>query len=197
MTAYRWLRDTLDRRRPGGGLYHDKVLGDGGIDTTQWIYNQGVSIAAGVMLHRADGEGNLPGASPATADAALAWYGAREYQGQPAIFVAIFFRNLLSLAPDPATPATELRCRRTPIAPGTTRPSTIPPPTCSGSRASSPCTLLDQAAMVQILALLAWRSTSTACSREDEVRRQCAGHLAHLEGKHTCPGGRSFALPDP
>lgn len=157
--AYEWLRQTLwIERGPLAGLYHDKVLGEGGaIDETQWIYNQGVPIAAGVMLHRATGEGHYLDDAIATADAALRYYGEQRYAGQPAIFVAIFFRNLLwldALAPDPAYRAAmqayadaawenpAIRDRATGLFRFDPR--------------QHEHTLLDQAAMVQIYALLAW-----------------------------------------
>jgi hypothetical protein len=121
--AYRWLRETLwIADGSEAGLYHDKVLGasplgDGSIDPSQWIYNQGVPIAAGVMLHRVTGEADYLDQARATADAALAWYGARGYSGQPAIFVASIAR----------------RCWPMLTAPGTTRPSTTLLRTCSAS----------------------------------------------------------------
>jgi predicted alpha-1,6-mannanase (GH76 family) len=157
-TAYRWLRETLwIADGPEAGLYHDKVLEDGGIDTTQWTYNQGFAVAAGAVLHRATGEAAYLEQARQTADAALAWYGARAYQGQPAIFVAIFFRNLLQLTA--LTGSTAYRAAMQAYADRAWDDPSIHDPatdlfTFEGP--STPCTLLDQAAMVQILALLAW-----------------------------------------
>ena len=158
MTAYRWLRDTLYIADGSeAGLYHDKVLGDGGIDGSQWIYNQGVPIAAGVRLYRVTGETVYLKQAQATADAALAWYGAREYEGQPAIFVAIFFRNLLQLGALTGNQA--YRAAMQQYADRAWNDAAIHAPATDLFRfdgPSSPCTLLDQSAMVQILALLAW-----------------------------------------
>ena len=113
--AYGWLRETLSiADGPTAGLYHDKVLGGGDIDNSQWIYNQGVPIAAGVMLHRVTGQAAYLEQARATADAALQWYGAQAYAGQPAIFATIFFRNLLQLAGVTGDPAYRAPCRRTP-----------------------------------------------------------------------------------
>jgi len=158
LTAYGWLRETLwIADGSEAGLYHDKVLGDGGIDGSQWIYNQGVAIAAAAMLHRVTGESTYLEQARATADAALAWYGARGYAGQPAIFVAIFFRNLLQLSAltgDTANrSAMEAYANRAWDDPAIHDPATD---LFRFEGAASPCTLLDQSAMVQLLALLAW-----------------------------------------
>jgi len=158
LSAYRWLRETLwVGDGPEAGLYHDKVLGDGAIDPAQWVYNQGVAVSAGVMLHRATGDVAYLEQARSTADAALAWYGTREYAGQPAIFVAILFRNLLELGRVLGTD----RYRDT-MQDYTARIWHIPAIHDAGTGlfrfegAGSACTLLDQAAMVQMLALAAW-----------------------------------------
>jgi hypothetical protein len=159
--AYGWLRDSLlIADGPQAGLYHDKILGDGTIDASQWIYNQGVPIAAGVMLHRVTGEAAYLEQARRTANAALAWYGADDGQrllSQPAIFVAIFFRNLLQLAAVSDEPAYRAAMRAY-----TDRvwddPSLHDPVTdlIHVDRTSPAHTLLDQAAMVQVYALLGW-----------------------------------------
>lgn len=159
--AYGWLRDTLlIHDGPTAGLYHDKILGDGTIDQSQWIYNQGVPIAAGVMLHRVTGERTYLEQARTTADAALAWYGAQDGQdfaNQPAIFVAIFFRNLLQLAAVTDEPA--YRAAMQAYADWTWHDPTIHDLATNLfhlDQTSEAHTLLDQAAMVQIYALLAW-----------------------------------------
>jgi hypothetical protein len=159
LAAYGWLRDTLwIKHGPEAGLYHDKVLGDGGrIDPAQWIYNQGVPIAAGVMLHRVTGEPIYLEQARATADSALAWYGARHYQGQPSIFVAIFFRNLLQLAA--VTGSSSYHAAMLAYADRAWDDPAIHDPATDLFRFDgprTPCTLLDQAAMVQLYALAAW-----------------------------------------
>ena len=179
LRAYTWLRDTLlIVDGPMAGLYHDKVLGDGAIDQSQWIYNQGVVIAAGVMLDRVSG--NLPlartrergsgGEGPdylaharATANVALTWYGAQAYAGQPAIFTAIFLRNLLQLAArlqsDDTATAVAYHAAMQAFGDRVWDDPAIHDPATDLFRFDGPdraCTLLDQAAMVQIYALLGW-----------------------------------------
>lgn len=156
--AYRWLRDTLwIEHGTEAGLYHDKVLGTGQIDPAQWIYNQGVPISAGVMLHRMTDDAAYLEHAEQTAEAALAWYGSREYRDQPAIFVAIFFRNLLQLAHVTGNPA--YRAAMQAYADRAWDDPAIHDQKTGLFRfngADSVCSLLDQSAMVQLLALSAW-----------------------------------------
>ena len=157
-SAYRWLRETLwCADGETAGLYHDKVLDDGTVDGSQWIYNQGVAIAAGVMLFRATGDTTYLEHAQTTADAALRWYGGQGYTGQPSIFVAIFFRNLLQLAALEDHPA-YLAAMQAYADAAWDNPSIHDPATglFRFDGPDSPCTLLDQSAMVQILALLSW-----------------------------------------
>jgi hypothetical protein len=155
---YEWSRGALlATDGPTAGLYHDKILGDGGLDRTQWAYNSGNAVAAGMMLHRATGDRRYLAEARATAEAALAYYDPAALAAQPAIFVAILFRTLLQLPPsevrdraraamrayaDRAWADAAVRDARTDL--------------CRIDRATPNVTLLDQAAMVQINALLAW-----------------------------------------
>jgi len=108
---YDWVRENL--LSPENGLYWDKVLPDGSIDQTQWIYNQGIMIGASTLLYAAlSGPGSAGLGDPAPylkhaedlASRALDAYatdpfysGGRGAYGGRAIFNAIFWRNLLLL----------------------------------------------------------------------------------------------------
>ena len=155
---YEWARATLlVRVGPTAGLYHDKVLGDGRIDPAQWVYNQGTAIAVGVMLHRLTGEARYLAEARATADAALAYYGADGFSSQPLIFTVIFFRNLLQL--DAASSTLAYRSAMQAFADRLWRDATIHDGATGLFRQDRPTpayTLLDQAAAVQLFALLAW-----------------------------------------
>lgn len=157
-TLYRWARDSLlATDGPTAGLYSDKVLGDGQIDRTQWIYNQGTPIAAAVLLHHLTGDQGYLDEARSIADAALAYYGRDGFMGQPLIFTAIFFRNLLQL--DAVSPSPEYREAMQAYADRLWADDTVHDRKTGLfrlDRATPNYTLLDQAGAVQIFALLAW-----------------------------------------
>lgn len=92
----RWVNETLADER---GLYWDKVRGNGRIDETEWSYNQGLMVGANVLQHRLERrEASVYLTRAETiARAALAHYSRLGYFTQPPAFNAIFFHNLLSL----------------------------------------------------------------------------------------------------
>ena len=155
---YHWVNVTLDADRDhdsrAPGLYWDKLRGDNTIDRALWSYNQGSMIATNVLLARRGGEPDTRYLARAEAIARKALEHHRGgYEKQPPAFNAIFFRNLLALhaATSDAGLRTEIleamrgyaermwSKRRN----GLLVSRTVP-------------TLLDQSAMVQLLALLAW-----------------------------------------
>jgi hypothetical protein len=101
---YDWVVATLDSSResaaPGTGPFWDKLRGDGTIDRAEWSYNQGSMLGLNVLLARAAG-----GAGAADDYLARAETIARKALGRlstererdPAAFNAIFGRNLLVL----------------------------------------------------------------------------------------------------
>lgn len=163
---YTWTRAALldqGAQSPTRGLYHNALRGDGSLDGAQWIYNQGVAIAAGVVLRRVSGP-NTPYLDDAvnTANAALAFYGARDFYSQPAIFNAIFFRNLLQL--HAATGIAAYRDTMQQLADRVWNDRNVHDSKThlfKFSRTARETTLLDQAAMVQMYAALAWPSSSS------------------------------------
>lgn len=144
---YAWVLATLDESRgaeePGTGLFWDKIRGDGSIDQMQWSYNQGTMVGLNVALARAPGvaRADYLGRAEAIARKALARL---TLASQPPAFNAIFFRNLLSL--HAASGDARLRDEIVAALRGYTEE-------VSSGR---PATLLDQSAIVQLLALLAW-----------------------------------------
>jgi hypothetical protein len=173
---YAWVNVTLDAGREaedaGTGLFYDKVRSDGTVDETLWTYNQGSMIGANVLLARhaaaaahARGEATAGAAlgagapylerAEAIAARALSHY-ARAYDRQPAAFNAILFRNLLQL--HAASDDTGLRDRIRATVHGYADAAW----TANRDRhdrfrfSRGGPTLLDQSAMVQIYAMLAW-----------------------------------------
>jgi hypothetical protein len=157
---YRWVLDTLDASRggqtPGTGLFWDKIRGDGSIDRATWSYNQGSMIGSAVLLARSqpDERDGYLGFAQAVARKAMAKFSG-VYEKQPAAFNAIFFRNLLLLHH-----ATKDEQLRTEIH-GAMRAFADAAWNEARDRRDllhlrGLPTLLDQSAIVQVLALLAW-----------------------------------------
>lgn len=99
---YEWVLGTLDRNQggdsPGTGLFWDKIRSDGSIDRAIWSYNQGSMVGANVLLARAnpDDRERYLALAEAIAGKAMREF-AGSYERQPPAFNAIFFRNLLLL----------------------------------------------------------------------------------------------------
>ena len=160
---YEWVVATLDAgagsagEAPGTGLFWDKIRGDDTIDRALWSYNQGSMVGLNVLLARRGGQAVAGYLSRAEAIArkALRHYADGGFQGQPPSFNAIFFRNLLLL--HAATGDDRLREEINAAMRGYAdwaweekrdRRDRFP--------ISDQDKLLDQSAIVQILALLAW-----------------------------------------
>lgn len=158
---YDWVLAALDSSRgtdaPGTGLFWDKLCGDGTIDRAFWSYNQGSMVGLNVLLARsAAGAGtDYLGRAEAIARKALRHF-AGGYERQPAAFNAIFFRNLLALGAatdDAALRAEIIEAIRAYVdrAWAQTRDRRDRFHLSRGG-----VTLLNQSAIVQLLALLAW-----------------------------------------
>ncbi len=92
---YDWNRACL---RSPEGLYQNDISLDGTVNPTLWIYNSGAMIGAGALLYRATGQRDYLTKAKADATAALDyWTADNRYFDQPAVFNAIFFKNLLLL----------------------------------------------------------------------------------------------------
>jgi hypothetical protein len=162
---YSWVVATLDAgaaagagETPGTGLFWDKIRGDDTIDRALWSYNQGSMVGLNVLLARRGGHaaaGYLSRAEAIARKALRHYAGGGGLEGQPPSFNAIFFRNLLLL--HAATADAELRGEIIAAMRGYAdwaweekrdRRDRFP--------ISDQDKLLDQSAMVQILALLAW-----------------------------------------
>jgi predicted alpha-1,6-mannanase (GH76 family) len=157
---YAWVNTALDAGRdpgaPATGLFFDKVRGDGTIDETLWTYNQGSMIGANVLLARQAGQ-DAPYLARAEAIAAKALrHYSGSYESRPAAFNAILFRNLLELHVATADDGLRRRIRGAMSAYAEAVWATRRDRYDRFHFARGGRTLLDQSAMVQVYALLAW-----------------------------------------
>jgi hypothetical protein len=155
---YEWVNGTLDAS--GGsatGLFWDKIRGEGTIDETLWSYNQGSMVGANVLLARRGGD-SAPGylaRAEAIARKALRHYAGDRLERHVPSFNAIFFRNLLLLhaATGDASLREEIIAAMRGYADWAWRERRDD---ADRFHLSDQDGLLDQSAMVQVLALLAW-----------------------------------------
>lgn len=102
--AYEWVRTCL---RSPSELYYDHIRLHGVIDTTLWSYNQGSMIGAGTLLYQATGNGAYLYQARQTAKAALAYFTTPRLLSENPFFPSVYFRNLMyldSVTRDPPGP---------------------------------------------------------------------------------------------
>jgi Glycosyl hydrolase family 76 len=146
--AYEWVRTCL---LAPSGMYADHVNSKGVVEPMLWSYNQGTMIGAGALLYQATGNAGYLYEARQTAKAALAYFTSERLDSENPFFVSVYFRNLMyldSLTHDPPGPTLaqnyvnnawlNLRLSDDVFVSGS-------PPSAQ---------LLDQAAIVQIYALL-------------------------------------------
>jgi hypothetical protein len=154
-----WLTRTL-YDKGGSGLMDDQVTETGKIDPTRRTYNQGSMIAADVMRYRLSGKAAHLAEATSIARKALAYFSEAFYVSHSCTFNAIFFRGLLhlySVTTDTALQAHILQTIQT-YADDAWNNYRSPNNLFSFSPSSS-YQLLDQGAMLQIFATLAWNSS--------------------------------------
>ena len=151
LRMYEWTNTYLQRP---DGLYNDHMSLDGTIESTVWSYNQGVPIGVNVLLYEATGERSYLAEAKRIATAAAAFYGADgRLEAQPAFFNSIYFKNLLLL--ESVTGGSSARTAMKEYADhvwATNRDAETGLFSFDGESTQ----LLDQAAMVQIYAVLGW-----------------------------------------
>jgi hypothetical protein len=155
LNMFAWVNQHLDSGGSSTGLYWDKVLGDGTIDRTIWSYNQGTMIGANVLRYRLTKNPTCLERAEAIAEKALAYFDSVGYTTQPAAFNANFFRNLLLLH---AANGNGVYRRTMESYADQVWSSYRDSNTNLFYFSDEPACLLDQAAMVQIFALLAWNA---------------------------------------
>jgi Glycosyl hydrolase family 76 len=102
--AYVWVRACL---RSPSELYYDHIRLHGVLDTTLWSYNQGSMIGAGTLLYQVTGNGAYLYQARQTAKAALAYFTTSRLLSENPFFPSVYFRNLMyldSVTHDPPGP---------------------------------------------------------------------------------------------
>ncbi|TDC21656.1 glycoside hydrolase family 76 protein [Kribbella albertanoniae] len=148
---YQWAQDCM---LAPNGLYWDHIDLAGTIEKTQWSYNQGVMLGAGVLLFKATGDHRYLRDAKSVANASLGFYNTREILAKNgAAFNSIWFKNLLildSVAPDP-------RYRQAMQAYADDNWNTTRDPATNLYKfREGPVELLQQSGITQVHALLAW-----------------------------------------
>lgn len=161
LRMYSWTNRHLQRR---DGLFHDHLDLAGKIEKTIWSYNQGVPVSVNALLYEITGRRRYLDEAVRIADAALRFYardgddGQTRLDGQPPFFNSIFFKNLLRLES-----ITGGRRRQRAMEDYAERmwdtkrdPDTGLFTFGDDAEVAGRTQMIEQAAMVQILAVLAW-----------------------------------------
>lgn len=146
--AYAWVHQCLLNSEK---LYADHIQNNGEVEPMVWSYNQGSMMGAGALLYQATGNGAYLYEARQTAKAALARFTLEKLELENPFFVVVYYRNLLyldSITHDP--PGTRAVQEYVNYAWQNLRLANNL--FVSGSPSTS--TLLGQAAMVQLYALL-------------------------------------------
>lgn len=148
---YQWAQTCM---LAPNGLYWDHIDLAGNVEKTQWSYNQGVMLGAGVLLFKATGNPRYLRDAKSVAKASLAFYNTPEMLAkQGAAFNSIWFKNLLildSVSPDP-------RYRKAMKAYSDYNWNTTRDPATNLYKfGEGSVELLQQSGMTQVHALLAW-----------------------------------------
>jgi hypothetical protein len=148
---YTWAQTCL---LAPNGLYWDHIDLAGNIEKTQWSYNQGVMLGAGVLLYKATGNIRYLRDAKSVANASLAFYNTPEILAkQGAAFNSIWFKNLLIL--DSVSPDHRYRQAMQSYA-DYNWTTTRDPATNLHTFREGTVELLQQSGITQIYALLAW-----------------------------------------
>jgi len=92
--AYEWVRACL---LASSGMYADHVNSRGVVEPMLWSYNQGTMIGAGALLYQATGNAGYLYEARQTAKAALAYFTSERLDSENPFFVSVYFRNLMYL----------------------------------------------------------------------------------------------------
>jgi hypothetical protein len=92
--AYEWVRACL--LQPSG-LYADHIRQHGAVEPMLWSYNQGTMIGAGALLYQATGNSYYLFQARQTVKAALSYFTPARLGSENPFFPLIYFRNIMYL----------------------------------------------------------------------------------------------------
>jgi uncharacterized protein YyaL (SSP411 family) len=142
-------------------LMFDKVRGDNTIDETLYTYNQGAMIAANVREYRKTGNTAYLQEAEAIANTALNYFSESYYISHSAAVQAIFFRGLLVLYSATSDTTLQSKIIQTvqTYADDAWNNHTNSQGLFSTSSSPSSYNLIDQGALLQVYAMLAWNTS--------------------------------------
>jgi hypothetical protein len=150
LRAVAWTEEHL---QAPDGLFWDNIALDGTVDERKFSYNQGVPVGVYTLLHQATGNAAWLDKAEALAAASHAHYVDQgRVDGQPVFFNSIWFKNLLLL--ESVTGGTTYRAAMEDYADRQWR--TYHDPATGLVSFGGSTELLEQAAVVQLYAALAW-----------------------------------------
>ena len=160
LRMYEWTNSHLQRP---DGLFHDHLDLQGTVEKTIWSYNQGVPVSVNALLYAITRRRRYLDEAVRIADAAQSFYAEADgaqtrLDGQPPFFNSIFFKNLLRLES-----ITGGRSRQRAMEDYADRmwetkrdPDTGLFDFGADAEVAGRTQMIEQAAMVQIFAVLAW-----------------------------------------
>ncbi len=160
LRMYDWTNRHLQRP---DALFHDHLDLQGTVEKTIWSYNQGVPVSVNALLFEITGRRRYLDEAVRIADTALSFYAEADgtgtrLDGQPPFFNSIFFKNLLRL--ESITGGRSRQRAMETYAERMWDTRRDPATGLFGFGADAEVTghtqMIEQAAMVQIFAVLAW-----------------------------------------
>jgi uncharacterized protein YyaL (SSP411 family) len=142
------------------GLFWDHIDLGGQVDQRHWSYNQGTAIGAYVLLYQLDGDAAALARAQDLAEKSLAFFDRHPRGSEPPFFLAIFFRNLLTL--DRVAHRPQYRRAQQSYADRVWRELRDARSGLFAFRGDGPERLLEQAAVVQLYATLAEPGSTVA-----------------------------------